>query len=303
MRFRRRPWLVLCAILIAAHAAAADAAPRCEREAPAEHRITPVNGFAQNPAPRPIMTSRAQCAWGIGLAIRPSGTGTAFIIGDRREVMTNLHVADKGCHGNRHFIFSHGFNEGRALATIGATIVIEGDYCATLARGKYDYGGDWAIAVLDADPARIEGVPSGADIRPLQPRAGGGWLRDNGRYFLIGYGMSFRAGGQAYRSAPCRLGRLFGRDVVEHDCDASRRTSGAPILVEEASGRCLVAALHVGELEPVIGRPPYLDDINANIAVLARSFAPAVRAVARELAQGRTARQIAADLAAHPPGR
>jgi hypothetical protein len=108
--------------------------------------------------------------------------------------------------------------------------------------------------------------------------------------------MSFRGGTQPYRSAKCRLGPLFSAGVVEHDCDASRRASGAPIVTEDAAGNCLVAAVHIGEIASVRGRPTYRDDVNANVAILASRFAAAARAVARELRQGRGATEIAADL-------
>jgi hypothetical protein len=284
-------------------ASPARAAPQCERPVAAKESLIPVNGFAQNPRPQAIAVSRARCAWGIGLAMPPSNTGTAFVIGNRREVMTNLHVVDKNCRGNTRFAFRHGFDRGRALSTQTATVVVHGDYCAKLKRGHHDYSGDWAIAVLDEDPTDLEGQAPAADTRPMQPRAGGNWLDGNGGYFLLGYSMSFRAGTQPYRSAPCRFSHLFSKDVVEHSCDASHRSSGAPIVTQDAAGNCLVAAIHVGEIADVPGRPAYRDDVNANVAVLASRFAPAVKAVARALEQGRDADEIAADLAAHPPAR
>ncbi|MGH6980786.1 MAG: hypothetical protein ACREFC_06230 [Stellaceae bacterium] len=263
--------------------------------------VISVNGFAENPPPQAIDTNRARCAWGIGLAIPRSGTGTAFIIGNRREVMANLHVVDKFCRGNRRFTFSHGFDGRAGLSTIGATVVARGDYCSNLRRGRHDYGGDWVVAVLDEDPLAVEETAPGANFSPLQPRGDGAWLRDNGRYVLLGYGMSFRAGMQPYRSAPCRFGRLFEPGVVEHDCDASARTSGAPIVSLDPRGHCLVAALHVGEIETLPGRPAYRDDLDANVAVLAGRFAATVRAVARELERGRDTAAIIAELARRPP--
>jgi V8-like Glu-specific endopeptidase len=277
--------------------ATAHAAPFCERPPQARQSVTPVNGFAGSPPPTSITTSRAHCAWAVGLAQPPTGTGTAFIVGNRREVMTNLHVADKGCRGNRHFVFDHGFDKGHSLSKISATVVINGDYCAKLARGQHDYSGDWAIAVLEEDPAELEGTAS-ANARPLQPATG---APGGGTHYLLGYSMSYRSGVQPYRSAACRFGKLFSSDVVQHDCDASHRTSGAPILNGEAFDKCVVTAIHVGELQDVPGRPPYREGVNANVAVLASRFAPAVRAVARLLKRGYDADQIAADLARHPP--
>lgn len=263
--------------------------------------VRPVNGFAENPPPLPVDMARAHCAWGIGLAIPSSGSGTAFIIGNRREVMANLHVVDPRCRGNRRFSFAHGFNGRERLSTIGATVVARGDYCTGLARGEHRYGGDWVVAVLDEDPLAVEETAPGADIRPMQPRAERSWMRDNGRYVLLGYGMSYRAGLFPYRSAPCRFGRLFEPDVVEHDCDASARTSGAPIVSDDAHGNCVVTALHVGEIKQIAGRPAYLDDVDANVAVLSARFAATVRAVARELEKGRDAAEIEAELARRRP--
>jgi hypothetical protein len=65
----------------------------------------------------------------------------------------------------------------------------------------------------------------------------------------------------------------------------------------------VVAALNEGELSIALGRPAYRAGVNANVAVLATRFAPAVAAVARELERGRNVKEIAADLAAHPSGR
>jgi hypothetical protein len=288
------------AIFLLFVAATAHAAPQCVRPSAARESIVPVNGFAQNSAPRTIVTTHARCAWGLGLATLPIGTGTAFIIANRREVMTNMHVVDKHCLGNRHFTFSHGFDLGGDLGTIPATVVAHGDYCTGAARGHHVYGGDWAVAVLDRDPAKLEHTSPG---ELLQPRDSGEWLNDNGHYFLLGYGMLYRGGLHPYRSAPCRLGRLFVGGLVEHNCDASHRSSGSPIVIDDAAGHCLVAALHEGEIESAPGRPAYRDDVNANVAVLSTQFAAAVKAVARELEQGRSAGEIAADLARHPPGR
>jgi hypothetical protein len=294
----RKPSTTIVVLLSILVSASAHAGPSCPRPPQARQSIVPVNGFAQNPPPQAVAIGRARCAWGVGLARARAGTGTAFVIGNRREVMTDLHVVDKGCRGNRTFTFSHGFDRGHALSSQTATVVARGDYCAKLARGRHDYSGDWAIAVLEENPATLEGVAPTADTRPLEPRAAAdNWLSGNGRYFLLGYGMSFRAGTQAYRSAACRLGRLFSADVVEHDCDASPRTSGAPIVEVDARGQCVVAALHIGEIAEVSGRPPYRDDFNANVAVLASHFAWAVKAVARDLERGRDANEIAADLA------
>ena len=292
---------LLLTMLFCCVAAAAHAAPICKRLAATNQGFVPVNGFVENPPPLPLDTARAHCAWGIGLAIPSSGSGTAFIIGNRREVMANLHVVDRHCRGDRRFTFAHGFNGRAGLSSIGATVVARGDYCAKLRRGGHDYGGDWVIAVLDEDPLAVEEIAPGTDIRPMQPRADRSWLRDNGRYVLLGYGMSYRAGLFPYRSAPCRFGRLFEQDVVEHDCDASARTSGAPIVSNDVGGNCVVSALHVGEIKQMAGRPAYIDDVDANVAVLSERFAATVRAVARELERGRDAAEIEAELARRRP--
>jgi hypothetical protein len=279
--------LLALAILVASgfHA---QAAPRC---------FVPVNAFASSPPPQTIVTTRAPCAWGIGLATTPGETGTAFIIGNRRELLTNMHVVDRHCLGNRRFTFAHGFDLDHALSTIPATVVIHGDYCAGAASGKHDYGGDWAVAVLDRDPAAVE---HGASPRLLEPAAG---PAGDGHYFLLGYGMLFRGGYHPYRAGPCRFGRRYTNGLAEHDCATSPRSSGAAIVSQDAAGHCQVAALNEGELSIALGRPAYRPGVNANVAVLASRFAPAVEAVARALEKGRGASQIAADLAAHPPGR
>ncbi len=277
------------------------AAPQCPRPAPVtQNSVLHVNNFARSPQPHAIAPGRGRCGWGLGLAAGPTGTGTAFIVGNRREVITNLHVVDSGCRGNRLFTFEHGFAGGRALSKQTATVVATGDYCAKLARGRHDYSGDWAIAVLRSDPVALEPATPAAEAAPLEPRISGNWLNDNGRYYLLGYSMSFRSGIQPYSSGPCRLGPLFADGVVEHNCDAGHRTSGAPIMSEGSNGQCLVGAMHVGEIEDVPGRPLYRADVNANVAVLATRFAAAVDAVALELAQGRSADAIALDLGAGP---
>lgn len=288
--------LTIVAILVALPLAA-HAAPICARPAHGSRNIVRVNGFARNRPPLPLDMARGRCAWGIGLAIPANGTGTAFIIGNRREVMANQHVVDAHCRGERRFTFAHEFRGRAARSNIGATVVAHGAYCANLQRGRHDYSGDWVIAVLDEDPLAIEETSPGADLQPMQPRADRAWMRDNGRYFLLGYGMSYRAGRYPYRSAPCRFGRLFGPGVVEHDCDAGARSSGAPIVSTDTAGHCLVTALHVGEIAKIAGRPTYVDDINANVAVLAAGFAATVRIVAGELERGRDAADIAAELA------
>jgi hypothetical protein len=280
------------------------AAPQCPRPAPVpQNALLEVNNFAQSPQPQAIAAGRGRCGWGLGLAAGPTGTGTAFIVGNRREVITNLHVVDKDCRGHRQFTFQHGFAGGRALSKQTATVVARGDYCAKLARGRHDYGGDWAIALLPSDPVVLEPTTPMDEVAPLEPNIGGSWVKDKGRYYLLGYNMSFRAGTQPYSSGPCRLGPLFADGVVEHDCAAGRRSSGAPIMSEGTNGQCLVGAMHVGEIAHVPGRPLYRTGVNANVAVLATRFAAAVEAVARELAQGRDASTIARDLAAGVPGR
>jgi len=280
----------------------AHAAPQCPRPAPAtQNAVLRVNNFAHSPEPQAIAPGRGRCGWGLGLAAGQTGTGTAFIVGNRREVITNLHVVDKDCRGNRLFTFSHGFAGGRALSRQTATVVARGDYCRKLARGRHDYSGDWAVAVLQSDPVALEPAAPAAEVTPLEPHVDGNWLNDNGRYYLLGYSMSFRVGKQPYSSGPCRLGPLFADGVVEHDCDAGHRTSGAPILSEGTNGQCLVGAMHVGEIEELAGRPLFRAGVNANVAVLATRFAAAVDAVALELARGRNANAIALDLAAGLP--
>jgi hypothetical protein len=272
-------------------AAPAHAAPQC---------FVPVNAFAGNRPPQTIVTSRAQCAWGLGLATTPGRSGTAFMIGNRRELLTNMHVVDEHCLGNRRFTFAHGFDLDHALSTIQATMVVHGDYCTGAARGRHDYGGDWAVAVLDRDPVAVEHV---APPHLLEPRSGTDWLRAGGQYFLLGYGMLYRGGYHPYRAGPCKFGRLYTNGLAEHNCDTSPRSSGAAIVDQDAAGHCLVAALNSGAIKIDEGRPAYRPGINANVAVLATRFAPAVEAVARELEKGRSAKEIEVDLAAHPPGR
>jgi len=299
----RRRWhrgggsFVAFALLLFA-VSAAHAGPRCV--APGRHpeSIVAINQFAENRPPQPIAPGRGRCGWGIGLALTGVDTGTAFIVANRREVATTLHVVDRDCTHRRRFTFSHGYDRGRTRSTETATVVARGDYCAKLARGRHDYGGDWAIAVLDRDPLTVEPPVSGKETLPLEP--GPGRREDNGRYYLLGYGMAIGSGGELYRSAPCRLGKHFGSGVVEHDCDAGHRGSGAPIVTEDTPGACVVVAMHDGEIAEEPGRPPYRAGANANVAVLASGFAAAARQVARELDEGLNADEIAADLARDP---
>jgi hypothetical protein len=274
-----------------------QAAPLCLRPGPGDERFLQINSFAQNPPAQAIVPAQSACGWGIGLVVAATGTGTGFIVGNRREVMTDQHVVDKHCRGDRSFTFRHGFANGAALSTETATVVASGDYCAQLARGRHDYGGDWVVAVLDRDPAATEPAAPAAAIGPLRPHLGRNGPTDTGRYALLGYGMSFRSGMTPYRSARCSLGRLFAPDVVEHSCDATHRGSGAPIVFEDQHGRCAVAAIHVGEIADLPGRPQYIADVNANVAVLATRFAWASERVARDLDRGLNAVQIAADMA------
>ena len=291
-------------LLLGLAVGSAHAAPQCPRPAPAPRPgVRPVNSFAAGPRPQAIAPGRGRCGWGLGLARGPTGTGTAFIVGNRREVITNLHVVDRACHGNLHFTFEHGFAGGRALSTQAATVVARGDYCVELARGRHDYGGDWAIAILRSDPVALEPAAPAAEVAPLEPQIAGNRRDADPRYYLLGYSMSFRAGSRPFSAGPCRLGPLFAAGVVEHDCDAGPRTSGAPILGEGPGGQCLVGAMHVGEIEHRPGRPLYRAGVNANVAVLASRFAAAVDAVAQGLARGRDADAIALDLAAGAPPR
>ncbi len=277
---------------------AAQASPLCVAPARHQESLVSVNSFAENPAPQPIAPGRGRCGWGIGLALNGADTGTAFIVANRREIATSLHVVDKGCRGRRQFTFSHGYDLGHALSTETATVVARGDYCAKLAGGRHDYGGDWAIAVLDRDPLTVEPPVSAAETMPLEPAAD--WHMDDGRYYLLGYGMSFHGGAVPYRSAQCWLGERFGDGAIEHDCDAGHRGSGAPIVTEDTHGACRVVAMHDGEIADVPGRPAYRAGVNANVAVLASGFGATARLVARELDEGLNADEIAADLARHP---
>lgn len=285
------------ATLICFAAIAVHATPLCQRPTLGGKGFVRINSFAQNPPPQPIVPAQSGCGWGLGLVVAAGGTGTGFIVGNGREVMTDQHVVDKECRGNRRFIFRHGFDNGAALSSETATVVARGDYCAQLARGRHDYGGDWVIAVLDRDPDATEPAVPAAAMGPLQPHHGRGRTTDNGWLSLLGYSMSFRGGMVPYRSAPCRLGRPFSPGVAEHSCDATHRGSGAPIVFEDQHGRCSVAAIHVGEIAALAGRPRYVDGVNANVAVLASRFAPAVERVARDLDHGLTPDQIAADMA------
>jgi hypothetical protein len=289
---------LLPALFLLLWCGAAHAAPLCV--APARHpaSIVPVNEFAENPPPRAIVPGRGNCGWGVGLAMSATGTGTAYIIGNRREVITSLHVVDKNCRGRRTFIFNRGYDRGRVLGRGTATVVAHGEYCAVLKQqGRHEYGGDWAIAVLDRDPS----ARAGGQALPAPLPADGDWRAGNGNYTLLGYAMSFRRGMVPYTSASCRFSKLFGDGVVEHDCDAGPRASGAPIVDADSVGACRIAAIHVGEIAHQFGRPRYRDDVNANVAVLASQFAAAARAVARDLDDGLDTNEIAADLAAHPP--
>lgn len=285
------------AAVIGLMATVAQAAPYCLRPTWGGEYLLPVNSFAQNAPAQPIVPAQSACGWGIGLVVAATGTGTGLIVGNRREVITDQHVVDKDCRGNRSFIFRHGFADGAALSTETATVVARGDYCTQLARGRHDYGGDWAIAVLDRDPAAVEPRTPAAAMGPLQALRGGQPQAGSGRLSLLGYSMSFRSGMTPYRSGPCRLARLFAPDVAEHSCDATHRGSGAPLIFEDQHGRCSVVGLHVGEIATAPGRPRYRADINANVAVLASRFAPAVERVARDLDRGLAPDQIIADMA------
>lgn len=253
-----------------------------------------INSFAGIPEPQTILTTHAPCAWGLGLAVTPGTNGTAFIIGNRREVLTNLHVIDRHCLGNRRFTFSHGFDLGRALSAIPATVVAYGDYCSGPARGKHNAGGDWAVAVLDRDPAVEEHI---VPPRLLEVLATG--VPSGAHYFLLGYGVLFRGGYHLYRAGPCHLGRRYADGLVEHDCATSPRSSGAPIVMRGTQNECSVAALNEGSLAQRDGQPLYRPGINANVAVLSNRFAPAVEAVTRALDKGRSAGEIAAEFNHH----
>jgi hypothetical protein len=282
----------------------AHAGPRCSRP-PGPARALPVNSFADSPAPRAIEPAHEKCAWSLGLAMLPGDTGTAALVANRREIVTNLHVVDPDCGGNARFEFRHGFVRGRALGVIGATVVARGGYCAGRKLGLFDYGGDWAIAVLDRDPGLVERGPASAESRPLTLDASpvADLRRDNGRFFLLGYGVDFEDGRTPFLSPRCALDRLFSQDVVEHRCNASHRSSGAPIVRLDRAGDCDLVAIHVGALAEEPGRPRYLTGVNANIAILSERFAAAVAAVDRDLNAGLDARQIARHMRARPASR
>jgi hypothetical protein len=292
-----RPGLLLALVLIP-FAGQAMAGPLCERPPTPAQSIVAINSFADSPPVHAVDPARGRCTWAVGLAALPGDTGTAFLVGNRREIVTNLHVADPGCHGNRRFQFRHGFDRGSSLSTIGATVVATGDFCARRRQGQYDYGGDWAIAVLDRDPGAVEHATA---RRPLSVRAGAltDLQRDNGSFFLVGYSMQFHGGETPYLSPGCKLDRLFSDGVVEHSCNASHRSSGAPIL-SDSGGRCSLVAIHVGEIAAASGRPRYRADANANVAVLSQRFAMAVNAVARALTRGESAAQIASEMRTNP---
>ncbi len=265
----------------------------------------PVNSFADSPRPRAIQSGHDQCTWGLGLATSPHATGTAALVANRREVVTNLHVVDPDCTGNARFEFRHGYVRGHSLAVIGATVVARGSYCVTRKSGRHDYGGDWAIAVLDRDPGLVERTPPATETRPLTIDATSveDLRRDNGGFFLLGYGMGFENGRTPFLSPRCSLGRLFSPDVVEHRCDASHRTSGAPIVRLNGPGNCELVAIHVGAIKEKPGRPRYESGVNANVAILSERFAAAVAAVDRDLAAGLDAAQIAKRMSARPASR
>jgi len=289
------------ALLLLAAISTAQAAPlpHCSRP-PAPFSAIPANTFKNSPAPRAVDPSAERCAWGVGLAILPKSTGTAFIVAHPREIMTNLHVVDPDCDGNARFAFGHAYKNGRSLSTVGATVVARGSYCAERRHRQFDYGGDWAIAVLDSDPGATEPMSVRTGARPLELRAGdlASLVRDNGRYFLVGYGMHFEHGTVPYLSPGCVLDRMFSADVVRHTCSAGHRSSGAPILYADAQGACDMVALHVGSITDAAGTPAYSSQRNANVAVLAARFIGAARIVAKDLNDGKSAGAIVAELRA-----
>jgi len=245
-------------------------------------------------------SSGSACGGDIGLAVPPGGgTGTAAILLHRREIVTNLHVVDHRCTGNTRFSFWYGYSNGRSRASIGATIVARGNYCRSARRGTSADTEDWAIAVLDRDPA-AGGRMSQRPMRPLGLYAGSmsNLESANGRYFLMGYGMAFRSGQTPYASPACSVSPTATSDVVEHSCFASARSSGAPIVFRTPQGACKMIALHFGELRDGArgGRHGARRGGASNVAILSRRFEAAASAVARELNQGKSATQIAADL-------
>jgi len=204
---------------------------------------------------------RMPCAAAVGRTETRSRSGevergSGFVFLHPREFVTSSHGIAADIRIRIRFRLPSGdFNAH-------GTVVKRGEYYAR-ARANHiqDVTADWAILVLDRP------IPG---VRPLDGFSGDldEARKFAGRLSLIGFDARDDV---AYACEACSITGINKFGLVEHDCGASKGTSGGPLLTSRAYGACEVVAMQVIQ-DPRAQDGAAFDGSNGNMAVSGRSF-------------------------------
>lgn len=182
--------------------------------------------------------------------------GSGFVFLHPREFMTSSHGIKADIRIRIRFRLPTGDFDAYG------TVVRRGEYYGR-ARANHiqDVKADWAILVLDRP------VPG---VRPLDGFSGdlSEARKFDGRLSLIGFDSRDDV---AYACEACSIAGINKYDLVEHDCGASKGTSGGPLMTSNAYGACEVIAMQIIQ-DPSARDGDAFGGSNGNMAVYSRSF-------------------------------
>jgi len=224
---------------------------------------------------------RNPCAAAVGrteTTIRPGEVerGSGFIFLHPREFMTSTHGVKSDLRIRIRFRLATG-----DLNAFG-TVVRRGAYYGRASGGHIqNVAGDWAILVLDGP------IPG---VRPLQQFVGDSSTAQKlgNRFSLIGFDAHEDT---ARVCAACSIAKLNDFGMIEHNCGASKGTSGGPLLTTNPYGGCEVVGMQVIQ-DPRARDGEVFDGKKPNMAVDAKSFIDDALKVRDLLSQGLGIAQI-----------
>jgi hypothetical protein len=182
--------------------------------------------------------------------------GSGFVFLHPREFMTSSHGIATDIRVRIRFRLPSGdFNAY-------GTVVKRGEYYAR-ARANHiqDVTADWAILVIDRPVPGVrpfDGFSGDLDEAP----------KFAGRISLIGFDIRDDI---AYACEACSITGINEYGLMEHDCGASKGTSGGPLMTSRPYGACEVVAMQVIQ-NPRARNGDAFDGSNGNMAVSGRSF-------------------------------
>lgn len=163
----------------------------------------------------------------VGVVFTGNGQGTGFLVG-RNLVMTNRHCTLVKGEPAKSLTFKAGMVGGKAAKTSHVTRVW---------RGRQELDGDtrqdWAVLELEDNLGDELGWLPLCDKLPRSAE-------------LIGYSGDFFATTKSAGRSKCTVLEVLQKGILAHDADATRGSSGSP-LVAMVQGRPQVVALNFGE--------------------------------------------------------